>query len=556
MKRLINGLPGIAIALCLFATTPAWAETEASATPQPPGPRPVLSSGSTADHSKFEELQQEFISGPEVTKACLGCHTEADEQVMSSIHYTWEYESTAGQILGKSVVINSFCGSVVGNEARCTSCHAGYGWKDMSTAPSSAGEAVDCLICHDRSGQYAKAAAGAGHPALDPVKPGTITATGRPAWPVDLAKSAQSVGMPGRENCGECHFYGGGGDNVKHGDLSSALYAPSREVDVHMAVGEGELNFTCSACHVSDMHNWSGSRYDVMASDPDGVGGPGHRRDVATCESCHDTAPHAATIIGLKLNDHVDAVACQTCHIPEFAKGGVATKTLWDWSTAGQLTDEKKPLIEHGYTQGDGRELHSYHGFKGGFEWDEDVEPYYAFFDGQLRYTLADMEIDPSAPVDVNRITGEYGDGVSRIWPFKRMEGRQPYDAGRNTLAYSHVFGPGSDTAFWGNFDWDKALDAGMKAAGLEYSGEYDFVETYMYWPITHMVAPADEALGCAACHAEDGRLANLAGFHLPGANPTSTTGLIGLALVVLTVLGIAGHGLLRLFTRKGEAND
>ena len=31
----------------------------------------------TADHSKFKELQREFTSGPDVTKACLGCHTEA-----------------------------------------------------------------------------------------------------------------------------------------------------------------------------------------------------------------------------------------------------------------------------------------------------------------------------------------------------------------------------------------------------------------------------------------------------------------------------------------------
>ena len=38
---------------------------------------------STADHCKFKELKQEFNSGPEVTKACLGCHTEgrqADSQ--------------------------------------------------------------------------------------------------------------------------------------------------------------------------------------------------------------------------------------------------------------------------------------------------------------------------------------------------------------------------------------------------------------------------------------------------------------------------------------------
>ena len=32
---------------------------------------------STADHSLFKDLQKTFTSGPEVTKACLGCHTEA-----------------------------------------------------------------------------------------------------------------------------------------------------------------------------------------------------------------------------------------------------------------------------------------------------------------------------------------------------------------------------------------------------------------------------------------------------------------------------------------------
>ena len=37
-----------------------------------------------------------------------------------------------------------------------------------------------------------------------------------------------------------------GGDNVKHGDLSSALKAPTRELDVHMGV-DG-LNFACTAC--------------------------------------------------------------------------------------------------------------------------------------------------------------------------------------------------------------------------------------------------------------------------------------------------------------------
>ena len=50
----------------------------------PAAQKPV--STSTADHSKFKELQRPFASGPEVTKACLSCHTEAAKQVMRTKH--------------------------------------------------------------------------------------------------------------------------------------------------------------------------------------------------------------------------------------------------------------------------------------------------------------------------------------------------------------------------------------------------------------------------------------------------------------------------------------
>jgi hypothetical protein len=195
-------------------------------------------SKSTADHSKFLSLQKEFQSGPEVTEACLECHTEADDQMMHSIHFKWDYEHPeTGQRLGKSNVINSFCGSVAGNEARCTSCHAGYGWEDMNQPPPQEANAKDCLVCHDKSDQYTKLATGAGHP---PMEAKGKTITGQKAWAVDLKKAAMSVGMPDRDNCGNCHFYGGGGDNVKHGDLSSALYNPTHDVDVHMSsLGSG-----------------------------------------------------------------------------------------------------------------------------------------------------------------------------------------------------------------------------------------------------------------------------------------------------------------------------
>ncbi|MBN2907169.1 MAG: tetrathionate reductase family octaheme c-type cytochrome [Rhodobacteraceae bacterium] len=511
-------------------------------------------SESTADHSKFKELQRVFTSGPEVTEACLSCHTEASKQMMHSIHYKWEFENpTTGQMLGKSHVLNSFCGNVASNEARCTSCHAGYGWTDMSQPPPADETRVDCLVCHDNSGQYTKLDTGAGHPPLE-AKGKTIT--GADAWAVDLKEAAQSVGLPTRENCGGCHFYGGGGDNVKHGDLSSALYHPTKEVDVHMA--EDGLNFTCETCHVSDKHVFAGSRYDVKAMDTEGTGMPGMRRDVATCESCHGDTPHdMLTLTGIKLNDHADRVACQTCHIPEFARGGVATKTRWDWSTAGKMDENGHPLHINGYTQGNGKELHTYLATKGDFEYGEDVVPYYSWFNGQVEYTLSDQTIDPTQVVDINKIEGSADDGRSRIWPFKRMDGRQAYDSVLNRLVYSNVWGPTTDTAFWTNFDWAKAIDAGMKAAGAEYSGQYGFVDTHMYWPITHMVAPASDALDCAECHAKDGRLANLAGFYMPGRNPTSWGGLIGMAVLLTMAAGVAVHGALRVMIRgKGGKHD
>ncbi|WP_424943190.1 tetrathionate reductase family octaheme c-type cytochrome [Aliiroseovarius crassostreae] len=544
MKYILKRMVLVAFGL-MFAQM-AWAETTTTGAVVPDAPT-IISTSSTADHSQFEALKGPFASGPEVTKACLSCHTEADNQLMHSIHFNWSYDSESGQSLGKSKVINAFCGNVAGNEPRCTSCHAGYGWDDMSKTPQQANVAPDCLVCHDRSGQYTKSATGAGHPPLDPVKPGTKTITGALAWAVDLPKSAQSVGMPGRDNCGNCHFYGGGGDNVKHGDLSSALYNPTPEVDVHMS--PDGANFTCATCHVEDKHNWAGSRYDTVVQET-GLRQPGAGRTTATCESCHSDAPHPLTIKGVKLNDHTDKLACQSCHIPEFARGGVATKTYWDWSAAGRMGPDGKPMHEDNWVQSDGKKLHTYLSTKGIFDYGEDVVPHYAWFDGHVEYAT-DEVIDPTQVVEVNRLGGTPGATDSRIWPFKRMKGRQAYDTASMKLTYSQVWGPTTDTAFWTNFDWAKAIEAGMKAAGRDYSGQFDFTDTYMYWPITHMVAPAEQALDCVACHAEDGRLEGIDNVYLPGTDPKGPFALIGMVVLALAVLGVIGHTLLRVIGRK-----
>lgn len=502
---------------------------------------------STADHTKFKALQGPFSSGPEVTQACLSCHTEASHQVMQSVHWTWTFRNEAtDQLLGKAHEINAFCGNVASNEVRCTSCHVGYGWNDVRVDNPMGQDRVDCLACHDRSGQYAKQSNLAGHPPLKPVGEKAKTITGAKAWPVDLAKAAQSVSDPGRDNCGNCHFYGGGGDNVKHGDLSSALVDPTPHVDAHMS--KDGANMVCADCHTSDAHVFAGSRYDTDVV-PDDHPKPGEGHSEAACQSCHGDSPHAKTsVVGLKLNDHTDTVACQTCHIPTYAKGGVATKTLWDWSTAGRLKDGK-PYSEEGYTQGNGKHLHTYMSTKGDFAWGEDVVPDYAWFNGVVEYTLPGTTIDPTAVVPINRVHGDPADPKARIFPFKIMKGAQAYDAGLNRLVYNHVYGPKSDTALWTNFDWTKSIPAAMDYVGAEYSGKFGFVKTTMHWPITHMVAPADEALRCNECHARETRLAGIAGVYMPATGPEPGK-LAGLALLALTLLGVIIHGLIRVMGR------
>lgn len=509
-------------------------------------------SGSTADHARFEALRGPFASGPEVTKACLSCHTEAAKQVHESIHWTWEFaHPETGQTLGKRHVINAFCGNVATNEPRCTSCHAGYDWEQTETFDFASERNVDCLACHDTTGTYVKWEDAAGHPLYAPRTIGkrhtpyagsliTPLADGQYRHdPPDLAKIARNVGQPGRQTCGNCHFYGGGGDNVKHGDLSSALVAPAPHVDVHMS--PDGVGLVCTDCHTAQGHEWPGSRYLGTVKDERAPVSGFRRSDVASCESCHDRQPHdMARLNGIKLNNHTDRVACQTCHIPQFAKGGVATKIWWDWSTAGRLKDGA-PYVEH-----DALGRDTYLSTKGHFRWDEDVTPDYRFWNGVVEYTLLGEKIAPDEIVGINKIHGGPDDPNSVIYPFKRMLGKQAYDKVHNHLLLNHVYGPETESALWTNFDYSKSLAAGMAATDVPYSGAFDFVETEMWWPTTHMVAPASEALACDACHAREGRLASLGGFYLPGRDGFAMTDRIGLWLLALALAGVLAHAGIR----------
>ena len=107
-------------------------------------PRPVRCQGGNQLHRRPQQVQgtaKDFPSGPEVTKACLTCHTEAAKQVQKTKHWTWEFMNPeTKQRLGKKNVINNFCTAVPSNYEFCTACHVGYGWKDDKFDFTAAGQ--------------------------------------------------------------------------------------------------------------------------------------------------------------------------------------------------------------------------------------------------------------------------------------------------------------------------------------------------------------------------------------------------------------------------------
>jgi hypothetical protein len=101
---------------------------------------------------------------------------------------------------------------------------------------------VDCLVCHEQTGTYKKFPTMAGYPVTN----ATMFEGKTEFLPPDYNAVAQSVGRPGRTNCGTCHFYGGGGDAVKHGDLDSSMAMPNKQLDVHMGT-DGRISDAAAA---------------------------------------------------------------------------------------------------------------------------------------------------------------------------------------------------------------------------------------------------------------------------------------------------------------------
>ncbi|MDJ0804266.1 MAG: tetrathionate reductase family octaheme c-type cytochrome [Desulfobacterales bacterium] len=483
----------------------------------------------TTDHSKHDALKQEFKNGQDITNACLSCHSEAANQFHQTIHWTWQASADGEEAkYGKAAQsLNNFCISANMNQDQsCLSCHPGWG--------TSMDSGINCLKCHsrkkvkwDEAVEDLAAFSADGDPeSLE------IAAEIR----AELQAAAQDIGRPQRDNCGSCHFTGGGGDGVKHGDLDTSLIKPSKALDVHMGV-DGQ-NFDCTRCHTTTQHNIAGRVYTRPAATDRKSLIEDDLTAKITCESCHSATPHEP---GSKANDHTDRVACQTCHIPEMARE-LPTKMTWDWSAAGELKDGKPFYTKDEFGKKD------YMSIKGRFTWAKNIQPEYFWYNGTIKSVTAKDMIDPGQTVALSSPAGGPQDPNSRIAPFKVHRARQPYDKVHKTLLVPIL--STEEDGYWRHLDWQRALTAGQAANGLPYSGEFDFVDTTYVFPTTHMVAPKEKTLACNECHTrDDGRLQNVAGVYMPGRDRAGLLDSLGWVAVAASLFGVFCHGIGRVVT-------
>lgn len=319
----------------------------------------------------------------------------------------------------------------------CATCHAGLGAKPNLPPLEEDLANVDCLICH--SPDYQRV----------PAKNEEDVFVFVPAEGVDILAAAQNAQRPTREMCARCHQSAAGGPNYKHGDFPT-----TPEVDVHVAAG-----LQCVDCHITQNHKIAGGGYMIAQELPDVK---------VSCTNCHTEEPHQ-TGSGLILNNHIDRVACQTCHIPTIAR---------DPNYPTQMTRD--------YSQPVYNEATGLYGPTVGKE--TNVVPTYFWWNDHQMET-------PPKPV------GSINDEGALITPWKPLEATVPFDAETNTPIYI------KQGVYSIQGDLEAAITAGVAASGQEYSGEWEAVTELMYFDVQHQVAPASESLQCGDCHSEVGRL-------------------------------------------------
>jgi hypothetical protein len=408
---------------------------------------------------------------------CLSCHKEEAREVHASTHYQWQGEAlyrTSGPLMqGKiSNAVNSYCISILGNWADCGSCHVGLGVQPVaSTAPTDAQlKNIDCLICHQKDYRRVK------------VNGAFVPDTANMSITMDQA--VRTVHLPERSNCLACHAKAGGGDAVKRGDLALATANTSDvQFDRHMSVAGANLK--CQDCHVTEKHRIAGRGSDLRQTDLDVE---------MACTDCHGNKTATGGHRTADINRHVSRVACQTCHIPTYAKNAAdtaadeATETHRSWLSSHATAVPYHPASTKA----------------------NNLTPKYRFWNRySYNYVLGEAaQLDPgTGAYPTSRPDGAVDETSpdNKLYPFKYKTAEQPMRAGTRELIAldTNVFFRSADAQNRGTL----AVKAGLRNMGYSETDAFSWVRTDTYQLLNHQVSPASQALICAACHGSTTRM-------------------------------------------------
>ncbi len=352
----------------------------------------------------------------------------------------------------------------------CGQCHIG----GQPTAPlgemmpgyrtrDSEKEAIDCLICHSVGYDMNKRQVASDN-------------KGRWYWDQDRSmRAAMTVTQPTSQACLRCHQHNLAGDiyvdnanpsfhesiinagtnrpRVKHpGSKRGTPFTPAW--DVHAAAG-----VNCIECHQTEGHYIAKGTHTttMMTNDVPDV-------EVA-CQNCHGAEPHTEGEFADFYNDHLDKIACQTCHIPNLQEDNATYRDfanpvfekdpgIWVYDDIKKETEPGKGII-YAWWNGDctflgnpigdnpnGENLYSF--YKPTHIW-----PEFADFDYGSWYEK------------VMRPIARKG-RPSKIYPMKLFNGRQHIDL-QNMGPFGGMYLPYNLPTYYTTGDADKAAEVEMQ---------------------------------------------------------------------------------------------
>lgn len=460
-------LAGLAAVLALAITTLAQV--------------PTVSPAAQAAHAGIAAYE-----GP---KTCVACHQQQALEMFGSVHYQEMGETPAvpnidgpaGKGLNGARVMNSYCGTpTTSSRATCATCHVGNGRLPSPELTQQQLENIDCMLCHQDAykrlpdGPY-QTISFPGTNGLHTISAPIEDATGFDYVPdqakmtITVLEAARTVHLPTRASCLRCHAGAGGSDGGKRGDISTVTVNPPLTSDVHMSP-QG-ANLSCANCHSVGGHRVAGRGVDLRPTDAP---------QLLACANCHTDRPHGdfSSTTSSSRDLHAGRVACQTCHIPTFAKDK-STEMERSWLGAD---------FSMAACRGQGGWLP--HEVRA-----SNVIPTYRWFDGtSLANSLDQVPVVNDAGEYLLALpNGSVQSAGAKLYPMKLHRSDAAVQDSTGLLI------PHSTFSFFTSGDFAKAVADGQELSGL--GGAASVVPVQEYQTINHGVEASANALQCGACH-------------------------------------------------------